>query len=181
MRALAGLACLLLLAGCSASNAGQEGASLASGEAVMSAEGQTFTSTDGRFIMTGAPGWEAYPAPLTDPVVLVVLRAEEIDGFASNITATWHEPAVTYEQWRDAVIATLETEPSQAPPVTVAGKDIDGLTLERTTGGAHIIQYAYPIITDDGILEVTASYRAEEDLAGDIVSMISSIRPAGDK
>lgn len=174
MRALAALACLALLAGCSTSTEDPGGP----GEAVMSAEGQTFTTTGGRFFLTGAPGWEAYPAPLTDPVVLVVLRTEEIDGFSSNITGTWHEPAVTYEQWREAVVAGLDTEASPAPPVTVEGATIDGLAIERTTGGAHIIQYAYPIITGEGVLEVIGSWRAEEDLESDILAMISSIRSA---
>ncbi|WP_182354230.1 hypothetical protein [Flaviflexus huanghaiensis] len=160
----------------------------ASDDNVMVVDDGIATTTDGRYNLTLADGWQAYPAPLDETVNMTVLLVSDVNNaeFAANIIGTWAPNSIsgvptTYEEWRSATGNVFTGEGvtvDEAESIEIEGDEIDGIVVSRDADGVEIRQVVYPIFAEDGLQEVAFSATPDvfdENLA-DAQEMFASLR-----
>lgn len=155
---------------------------------VMVVEDGVATSTDGRYSLTLADGWQAYPAPLDETVNMTVLLVSDVNNaeFAANIIGTWAPNTISgvptsYEEWRSATGNVFTGEGvtvDEADPIEVEGTSVEGIIVSRDADGVQIRQVVYPIFAEDGLQEVAFSGTPEifEENLEDVRQMLASLQ-----
>lgn len=140
-------------------------------EETMVVEGDTATSSDGRYSFTLSEGWQAYPAPLGDNVNISVLLVASVNNaeFVPNVVGTWLDDdgtlPETYEDWAgqaEEVLGGEGVEVSEPDPIEIDGESVRGVQVTQTVDGIDIVQVVYLLIAEDGVQELAFATAAED-------------------